>query len=69
MLYYGPVNETDHGPVEICWAVDGQPTAGREIQLREIPEYLGAVGPGSKASCKFTEILEVWDDVLSWVQN
>ncbi len=68
-FFYGPVNEVDDGPVEICWPA-AEPAAPKEdIQLREIPEHQAAVGRASKASSKYPEILEIWDNVLFWVQN
>lgn len=68
-FYYGPVNEVDEGPVEICWQAAGPAAPKDAIQLREIPQHQAAVGRASQASSKYPEILEVWDDVLSWVQN
>ncbi len=68
-FYYGPVNETDDGPVEICFPIEGNPIPDGDLKLREIPDHQGAVGIATREQSSFPEILEVWDAVFSWVQK
>lgn len=68
-FYYGPVNETDDGPVEICFPIEGNPIPEGELMLREIPDHQGAIGIATREQSSFPEILEVWDAVICWVQQ
>lgn len=68
-FYYGPVNESDDGPIEICFPVEGDPAPAGEILLREIPAHQGAVGKASLEQSRYPDILEIWDAVISWVQQ
>jgi DNA-binding transcriptional MerR regulator len=68
-FYYGPVNQQDDGPVEICFPFSGQVQPEGDIQLREIPAHQGAIGKASREQSRFPAILEVWDDVESWVSK
>jgi len=68
-FYYGPVNESDDGPVEICFPIEGTPAPAGDILLREIPGHQGAIGKASLEQSRYPDILEVWDAVVSWVQQ
>jgi DNA-binding transcriptional MerR regulator len=68
-FYYGPVNESDDGPVEICFPVEGRVLPKGEILLREIPAHQGAIGTAAPEQSNYPAILEVWDAVVSWVEQ
>ena len=68
-FYYGPVNQQDDGPVEICFPIRGKIQPGEGIQIKEIPAHQGAVARASQEQSKFPEILEVWDDLMTWVHH
>jgi DNA-binding transcriptional MerR regulator len=68
-FYYGPVNESDDGPVEICFPIDGNIAPTGDILVREIPAHHGAIGSAKPEQSKFPDILEVWDAVVSWVNK
>lgn len=68
-FYYGPVNESDDGPVEICFPFEGTVQPGGEYLVRMVPEHKAACGRASKEDSQFPEILEVWDSVVEWVQR
>ena len=66
-FYYGPVNENDDGPIEICIPVQGNVVPSGEIILREIPAHQGAIGTATSDQTQYPAILDVWDAVVSWV--
>jgi len=68
-FYYGPVNQQDDGPVEICFPFTGQIQEEGDIRVREIPAHQGAIGVATREQSCFPAILEVWDDVLTWVSR
>jgi len=68
-FYYGSLNENDDGPVEICLPFEGQVEPEEGIRVREIISHQAAVGRADPKLSQFPEILEVWDDVINWVQR
>jgi DNA-binding transcriptional MerR regulator len=68
-LFYGPVNREDDGPVEICLPFNGDAARAGGIDVLEIPAHVGAVGKADFEHSRYPEILEVWDDVVSWVHS
>jgi DNA-binding transcriptional MerR regulator len=68
-FYYGPVNETDDGPVEICLPIEGRAVPSGDIVNREIPAHRGAIGTATPEQSSYPAILDVWDAVVSWVQQ
>ncbi|MEJ2349229.1 MAG: MerR family transcriptional regulator [Anaerolineales bacterium] len=68
-FYYGPVNETDDGPVEICFPIAGSADPSGDIVVREIPAHRAAVGRATPEQSSYPGILDVWDAVVSWVQQ
>jgi DNA-binding transcriptional MerR regulator len=68
-FYYGPVNESDDGPVEICFPFEGTVEPGEDYLVRTVPAHQAAFGRASKEDSQFPEILEVWDSVVEWVQR
>jgi len=68
-FYYGPLNETDDGPVEIGLPFEGEVQPNGEFQVREIPAHQGAIGTTPPEQSQFPEIIEAWDAVETWVQR
>ena len=68
-FYYGPVNESDDGPIEICIPIEGSVVPSGDILVREIPAHRGAIGTATSEQSNYPAILEVWDAVVSWVSQ
>lgn len=68
-FYYGPVNESDDGPIEICIPIEGSVVPSGDILVREIPAHRGAIGTATLEQSNYPAILEVWDAVVSWVSQ
>lgn len=68
-FYYGPVNENDDGPIEICWPANGELKPSGDIIVREIPAHHGAFAEASVEESQFPKILDVWNEVVGWVQQ
>jgi DNA-binding transcriptional MerR regulator len=68
-FYYGPVNESDDGPVEIGLPVEGEIEASREIGVSYIPAHRAAFGRLPPDISQYPEIIEAWDAVVAWVQE
>jgi DNA-binding transcriptional MerR regulator len=61
VLYHGPVNEEEDGPVEVC-----VPTSDGEQRL---PAGEVAFTPISGAQCDFPEILGAYESVYRWAKE
>lgn len=68
-FYYGPVNKSDDGPVEICLPIEGSVVPSGDLIVREIPDHHGAIGTATSEQSSYPAILEVWDAVISWVNK
>ena len=68
-FYYGPVNESDDGPVEIGLPVEGPIEPQGEIRVSDIPAHQGAIGTTPREMSQYPEIIEAWDAVVAWVQE
>jgi effector-binding domain-containing protein len=68
-FYYGPVNESDDGPVEIGLPIAGEIETNGEIRIIEIPTHQAAYGTTPPEMSQFPEIIEAWDEVVAWVQK
>jgi effector-binding domain-containing protein len=68
-FYYGPVNESDDGPVEIGLPFEGHLEPSGEIRISDIPAHQAAYGTMPKDQSHFPEIIEGWDAVVAWVQE
>ena len=68
-FYYGPVNESDDGPVEICMPFEGKVNPGEKFQIHEVPAHKGAIRRTASGQISFPEIMEAWDAVISWVNK
>lgn len=68
-FYYGPVNESDDGPVEIGLPVIGQIESGGDFRVNIIPAHRAATGRTAREQSQYPEIIEAWDAVVAWVQE
>jgi len=68
-FYYGPVNESDDGPIEICIPIEGSVVPSGDILVGEIPAHRAAIGTAASEQSSYPAILEVWDAVLLWVNQ
>ncbi|MEA3440671.1 MAG: MerR family transcriptional regulator [Chloroflexota bacterium] len=68
-FYYGPVNESDDGPVEIGLPIEGEIVPNRDMQVSLIPTHRGAFGTTPPDQSQYPEIIEAWDSVVAWVQE
>lgn len=68
-FYYGPVNESDDGPVEIGFPVEGEIEPSGEFGVRDIPAHQAAFGTTPPDQSNYPEIIEAWDAVVGWVRK
>lgn len=68
-FYYGPLNETDNGPIEIGLPVVGEIKPSGDFRVRDIPAHQGAIGTTPPEQSQFPEIIDAWDAVEAWVQQ
>lgn len=68
-FYYGPVNESDSGPVEIGLPVEGKIEPSGEMRVLDIPPHRAAFGTAPPEQSQYPEIIEAWDAVVAWVQE
>lgn len=61
VLYYGPVNQEEDGPVEVCVP---QPHGDKRLPAGEI-----AFTEISGEQCRFPEILGAYDAVYRWIKE
>ena len=66
-FYYGPVNESDNGPVEICLPTQDSLDSGGGITFQQIPAHLAAIAYGTLEQNQYPAILDVWEAVMGWV--
>jgi effector-binding domain-containing protein len=59
-LYYGPVNEEDDGPVEICAPFSGRVLPKEEIKVREIPAHKAVQIQTFGEYNAYPKLLEMW---------
>ncbi|NJN55527.1 MAG: MerR family transcriptional regulator [Anaerolineae bacterium] len=67
-IYHGPINETDNGPIEVCWPVNGTLTATGDIVLKELPATKAASVTVRGEMCDFPHILKAYDAAYDWIQ-
>lgn len=68
-FYYGPVNESDDGPVEIGLPFEGDLEPSGEIRVSDIPAHRAALGTMPPDQSHYPEIIEGWDAIVAWVQE
>jgi len=62
-LYYGPVNEEDDGPVEICVPFEGTVMPAGEIKVRQLPAHQAIQLRTFGEYNEYPKLLEMWDAV------
>jgi DNA-binding transcriptional MerR regulator len=60
-LYYGPVNEEDDGPVEICVPFHGLVPPAGEIKVRELPAHKALWVRTYDEYNHYPKLLEMWN--------
>lgn len=68
-LYYGPVNENDDGPVEICVPFQGDVPPGGEIKIRELPAHKAIQIRTFGEYNDYPKLLEMWNAVGQYVHE
>lgn len=68
-LYYGPVNEEDNGPVEICVPFHGTVMPQGEIKVRELPAHKAVQLRTYGEYNRYPKLLEMWNAVGRYVQE
>ena len=68
-LYYGPVNEEDDGPVEICVPFKGAVPPAGEIKVRELPAHKAIQLKTYGEYNEYPKLLEMWDAVGRYVHD
>ena len=68
-LYYGPVNEEDDGPVEICVPFSGLVPPTEIIKVRELPAHKTVQVRTFGDHNAYPKLLEMWDALGTYVQE
>jgi DNA-binding transcriptional MerR regulator len=68
-LYYGPVNEEDDGPVEICVPFEGTVPPAGEIRVRQLPAHTAVQLRTYGEYNEYPKLLEMWDAVGRYVHD
>lgn len=68
-LYYGPVNEEDDGPVEICVPFTGMVPPAGEIRVRELPAHKAVLARTFGEYNQYPKLLEMWNGVGRYVNE
>lgn len=68
-LYYGPVNEEDDGPVEICVPFTGLVPPLGEIKVRELPAHKAVQVRTFGEYNEFPKLLEMWNAIGKYVHE
>lgn len=68
-LYYGPVNESDDGPVEICVPFSGMVPPAGEIKVRELPAHKTIQVRTFGEYNEYPKLLEMWNGIGRYVHE
>lgn len=68
-LYYGPVNENDDGPVEICLPFKGLVPPAGEIKVRELPAHKAVQVRTFGEYNEYPKLLEMWNGLGKYVHE
>lgn len=68
-LYYGPVNEKDDGPVEICVPFSGGVLPKGDIKVREIPAHKAVQIKTFGEYNDYPKLLEIWNALGRYVNE
>ncbi len=68
-FYYGPVNEEDDGPVEICVPFTGLVPPAGDIKVRELPEHKTIQIRTFGEYKEYPKLLELWNGIGKYVHE
>ena len=68
-LYYGPVNESDDGPVEICVPFSGLIPPSNDIKIRELPAHKSVQVRTFGEYNEYPKLLEMWNGIGKYVHD
>lgn len=68
-LYYGPVNEEDDGPVEICIPFQGTVMPEGEIKVRQLPAHRAVQVRTYGEYNEYPKLLEMWNALGRYVHE
>lgn len=68
-LFYGPVNEQDDGPVEICMPFQGTVMPQGEIKVRELPAHKAVQVRTYGEYNHYPKLLEMWNALGRYVDE
>lgn len=68
-LYYGPVNEEDDGPVEICVPFTGTVPPSGDIKVRELPAHKAVAVRTFGEYNQYPKLLEMWNGLGRYVNE
>ena len=68
-FYYGPVNEEDDGPVEICVPFTGLVPPAGEIKVRELPAHKTVQVRTFGEYKEYPKLLEMWNGIGKYVHE
>ncbi len=68
-LYYGPVNEEDDGPVELCVPFSGAVMPAHEIKVRELPLHRAVQVTTYGEYNEWPKLMEMWNALGRHVQE
>lgn len=66
-IYHGPVNQTDDGPLEVCFPASGPLQERGDIALKSLPQGQAAMVSVTGEQCQFPEILGAYDAAHDWI--
>lgn len=66
-IFHGPVNQTDDGPLEVCFPARGIFTVDGEVAVRELPSMKAAALRVTAEQCEFPAILQAYDAAHDWI--
>ena len=69
VLYYGPVNEEEDGPVDICVPYSGTLSAQGDIMLRELPAHTALSVKTFGEYNRYPDVLTMWNALARTVDE
>lgn len=68
-IYYGPINEQEDGPIEICLPVNGSVKGKGDVQVKQLQGGDAACVMVVGAQTDFPTILGAYDAAADWIQK
>lgn len=66
-ICYGPVTNTDDGPMEVCLPVQGSFTASGDIVVKELEAHRAATIDIAGDQCSYPAVLDAFDAAYDWI--